>query len=1192
MPAKPKQEVVDTMEDIEHMDAKTMYVGSFDRVSKFMALNKEGKIYKTELEHSPALIKCIDEPLVNTTDQIIKGVHVLQIWTDINAKTGVVTVYNSGKGISICIHEKVSKQKGRDIYNPEVAFSMPRTGTNLHTKKGHDVGGTNGYGVKLTAAFAELFKLETVDDVVNLKYKQTFKNGLKQIDLPKITSSDEGPYVELSFLPRYAKFGYDVNELSSKPPQWMSELIDIIRLRVSLLACFAKSLDPNCEVVYMNKKVKHITPKDILATMIDIKDDNYYSIRTQSTENKKHYLDYAIVIGTKPKCISVLNGIQIMEGSHFKHLYDSITKIIKEKDKGKDRSINVKSFLWVVASGHLSINNWASQTKDKFIEKSAFFEQFDLSKSSNALNAIATRLIELQSIKDLDKAAKNAKNKKNKYEKYTPAKIKSNTNTLALAEGDSALSLLRAGLAVKGASLNLNNCGLFSLGGVPTNVSKTKKEVSSSLIDELQSTSNNSDKDSDSDSDDDSNDVTTIPTEKFWKSKVFGALVQALNLDKDKTYKTKDELKTLNYGRVIICVDQDLDGRGNICTLVEQMFFTFWPALYDHGFIQHWNSPIIRVSKPNGTVIHEFKYENDYKKWEKTTNTSGLVIKYVKGLAGHNKSHAQTMFKRFESDVITMTTDKKTKAKFHTYYGYGNSAERKEVLATAVKHLTNAEISKIETTRSMTCTRQLDLAVKEFMQAAMLRGLKGLDGLTPARRKALTLCLKHDDNKYLKVFQLSGKTAYEMYYHHGPASMEGAIIKMAQTYLGSNYYPLLQGDGIFGSRRCRGKDHGSPRYIDVRLNRIITRVLYNKDDFPNLPKQFEDGVQVEPMYYIPVIPMCILEHNKGLSYAWSLRSAARSLDSVCAMMKALCDGKQYKKKLALNTEGYKGEMKMTDGKVVMTGIYKKVNNTTLHITELPIGMHVEKYCTFLVKRKSAYVVDANAYDDDVIDILVTLKPDAFAKMAEDYKGKGDDPIIEALGLRNSITEHFNFINEHNIIEHFDDAESIVRRCFELNKAKYANRIDRELILLNWIIPRDQNIIRFIEVKELPNITDKSEDDIQIILTKHKYIKINNTVINSNTKYNNEELTEVLNRDRSYDYLEQIRAGDVSAEKLRAKKKKLIEHETRKAELEKLKCETPFPGVSLFKDDIALVKEMFHKYESGKLTNNDTTDADE
>lgn len=1197
MPAKPTQEVVDTMDDIEHMDAKTMYAGSFDRVSKYMALDKEGRIYKTELEHSPALIKCIDEPLVNTTDQIIKGVHVLQIWADINPKTGIVTVYNNGKGISVCIHEKVSKQKGRDIYNPEVAFSMPRTGTNLHTRKGHDVGGTNGYGVKLTAAFAELFKLKTVDDVVKLMYKQSFKNGLKQIDPPKITSSDEGPYVELSFLPRYSKFGYDVGELSgtssgnggtsnkTSSPLWMNELIDIIRLRVSLLSCFAKSLEPNCEVVYMNKKIKYTTPKDILATMIDIKDENYYSIRVQSTENKKHYLDYAIMIGAKPKCVSVLNGIQIMEGSHFKHLYDSITKVIKDKDKDKDRSINVKSFLWVVASGHLSINNWSSQTKDKFLEKTAFFEQFDLSKNNVALNSIATRLIELQSIKDLDKAAKAAKNKKSKYEKYIPAKVKSNKNTLALCEGDSAMALMMTGLTLAGAILNLNNTSLFSLGGVPTNVSKTKKEVSSSLVDELQSNDDDDISDS-SDSDDKTNEITAIPTKKFWESKVFGALVQALNLDKDKTYKTIDELATLNYGRVVICVDQDLDGRGNICALVEQMFYTFWPALYDHGFICHWNSPIIRVTKPNGKVVKEFKYENDYRKWEKENDISGLNIDYIKGLAGHDETDAGPMFARFEDDVTTLTVDKNTRAKFHTYFGYGNSIERKDVLATPVKHLTDKEIKKIESTHSISCNRKLDLDTKEFMQAAMLRTLKALDGLTPVRRKVLTTCFKHDDNKYLKVFQLGGRVAAEMSYHHGDASMNSSIVKMSQKYLGSNYYPLLEGKGQFGTRRCKGKNHGSPRYIRTRLNRVVVRQLYNKLDTPNLPKQFDEGDQVEPRYYLPTLPMCILDHNMGVSYAWALRSVARDLDSVCDMMKALSDGKSYKKKLALNTSNYAGEMKLSHGKVTMTGVYKKVNDTSINITELPIGIHVENYCKHLAESKAALIANVHNYSNDQVSIKIKFKPGALDKIVEDYKNKGADPIVEALGLRLVVTEHFNFINEHNIIEHFETAEDVVRRYFELSKVKYEKRIDRELILLNWIIPRDKNIIRFIEVKELPNITGKTKDKTRDILTKNGYDKINNTVINSNAKYDNDELKEALERNKSYGYLEQITVGEVSLEKLNAKKQRLVEHEARKIELEKLKLEKPFPGVNEFKADIDNIRETFHKYRAGKLTNTD------
>ena len=70
----------------------------------------------------------------------------------------------------------------------------------------------------------------------------------------------------------------------------------------------------------------------------------------------------------------------------------------------------------------------------------------------------------------------------------------------------------------------------------------------------------------------------------------------------------------------------------------------------------------------------------------------------------------------------------------------------------------------------------------------------------------------------------------------------------------------------------------------------------------------------------------------------------------------------------------------------------------------------------------------------------------------------------------------NFINEDEVVEHFDSVFAVIKRCFELNKVKYENRINRELLLLKWIILREENILSYINSGDNKKVVDKNEED--------------------------------------------------------------------------------------------------------------------
>ena len=91
---------------------------------------------------------------------------------------------------------------------------------------------------------------------------------------------------------------------------------------------------------------------------------------------------------------------------------------------------------------------------------------------------------------------------------------------------------------------------------------------------------------------------------------------------------------------------------------------------------------------------------------------------------------------------------------------------------------------------------------------------------------------------------------------------------MAQTYVGSNNINLLMPKGQYGSRGSGGKDAASVRYIFTNLNKV-TRYLFPEPD-DHLYKYLEDdGQSVEPEFYLPIIPMVLVNGTCGIGSGWS-----------------------------------------------------------------------------------------------------------------------------------------------------------------------------------------------------------------------------------------------------------------------------------------------------------------------------------
>jgi len=110
---------------------------------------------------------------------------------------------------------------------------------------------------------------------------------------------------------------------------------------------------------------------------------------------------------------------------------------------------------------------------------------------------------------------------------------------------------------------------------------------------------------------------------------------------------------------------------------------------------------------------------------------------------------------------------------------------------------------------------------------------------------------------------LGGYIGEHTAYHHGEQSMYSTIIGLAQTFVGSNNINLMAPNGQFGTRAQGGPDAASPRYIFTQLTPIARKVFRQHDD-ALLAYLDEDGKKIEPEWYMPVIPMILVNGADGI----------------------------------------------------------------------------------------------------------------------------------------------------------------------------------------------------------------------------------------------------------------------------------------------------------------------------------------
>ena len=361
-----------------------------------------------------------------------------------------------------------------------------------------------------------------------------------------------------------------------------------------------------------------------------------------------------------------------------------------------------------------------------------------------------------------------------------------------------------------------------------------------------------------------------------------------------------------------------------------------------------------------------------------------------------------------------------------------------------------------------------------------------IDGFKPTARKIIFIADKvwrTGSEKPLKIFQLGGRIASEAHYHHGDASLSGAIIGMAQSF--KNSLPLLEEIGQFGS--IRSPEAGAPRYISTKLTKNF-RLLYK--DFELLENQVEEGNVIEPKFFLPIIPTVLLNGSSGIAVGFATNILNRNpLDLIDACVKVL-DGKRVGKLLPW-LKDYNGPIEQvgTSNQYIMRGQYQITNTTTVTVSELPPSVTFQKYEAHLNSLQDRGIIAS--YEDNSangINYIIKFARATLTTLIE------KDKLDQTLKMIETETENLTCLDERGKLLIFENIPQIVEyftnfrlSFYSKRKAFLINKYNEELTYLS-------NRARFIKliIDGKLKVNNVPRKEIILYLETNKFDQVNGT----------------------------------------------------------------------------------------------------
>lgn len=938
-----------------------------------------------DIKENEGLLKILEEAIMNAFDNTYRGENPTKV-VRVSMDATKFTIYNDGQHIPV---RQADLGDGVVRYIATSIFGEHRSGSNFKDKDRQGAG-QNGLGVKLLNIFSSEFSVECVDPDEGKCFRQTWTGHMGACSAPRVTprTKAKGGSTTVSCVPDLSLFDTSFTSLVDvMGPFVLTRLLSMVATHPN---------GQNMRVYYNDKRIKCSGFKGYVRMFSDKfmydspSPDFEYAVAVNKTGKFEHQsfanCNYTPDTGSSQTVYVTKHVVKVIAG----HLRQKL---------GKDARLSssyVENHLQIFVNIRIPNATFTTQTKIKLsnpidpakyplndtrilsvISKTGLLRELEdtlerkvISKMQRSLNGAKTRNLHVPKLDDAHHAGT----------------AKSSDTMLFLTEGDSAKTFVTMGLSVIGRA----RYGVFPLRGKLLNV------------------------------------IGASPSKLKGNAEIANVM-KIMGLQFDRKYESESDRRTLRYSRLCVLTDADTDGH-HICGLLLAFVSHFWPALaHRSDFMYRFVTPAVKVVKGGSTVATFFSPEE----LESFQVRTGMQVMHLKGLGTSTKNDALAYFRAMDNvHLKRISSDEGSRDLLRMVFSPKESNWRKQWLTK--KHVTPRGALDYGRSKAINMSEFLEVEMYAYSIANIKRAMaSAIDGLKVSQRKILFASLdkfRSENSPEVKVAQLASLCAAKSNYGHGEVSLQGAIVAMSQSFPGSNNVPLFTGS--FGTRMQNGADAASPRYIFTRLAPGIVDLI---GDTSVLEYLVEETMPVEPKYYVPALPMILVNGSNGIATGFRTLVPAFNPADIVEHIRAHFEARTPEKALVPWYRGYTTNHLTVDegSNYVFTGAFEERDGgTTLVITELPIGGHsMESYKDDVLAK----LVESNVVKRFEIDHLSENEP----RFKVFLNSKCGD-VIETFKLRAKMTKTcMNLLDQDDVVVQFKSPEDILAFWLEHRKAHVA-----------------------------------------------------------------------------------------------------------------------------------------------------------
>uniref|UniRef100_A0A4W5NVE0 DNA topoisomerase 2 n=1 Tax=Hucho hucho TaxID=62062 RepID=A0A4W5NVE0_9TELE len=913
----------------------------------------------------------------------------------------------------------VVEHKDEKMYVPALIFGHLLTSSNYDDEQKKVTGGRNGYGAKLCNIFSTKFTVETACKEYKHSFKQTWQNNMGKTSDPKIKFFDGDDFTCVTFQPDLSKF---------KMEKLDKDIVALLTKRAYDIAGSCKGV----KVMLNGKKLPVTGFRSYVDLYVKDKLDEVGVALKVVNESVNERWEVCLTMSEKGfQQISFVNSIATTKGGrHIDYVVDQIVakliEVVKKKNKAgvSVKPFQVKNHIWVFVNALIENPTFDSQTKENMtLQTKSFGSKCPLSEKfiRAATNCGIVESI-LNWVKFKAQTQLNKKCSSVKHSKIKGIPKLDDANDAGGKHSSECTLILTEGDSAKSLAVS----GLGVIGRDRYGVFPLRGKILN---------------------------VREATHKQIMENAEINNIIKIVGLQYKKSYEDPESLRSLRYGKIMIMTDQDQDG-SHIKGLLINFFHHNWPSLLKHTFLEEFITPIVKVNK--NKQEHAFYSIPEFDEWKKeTVNFKTWHIKYYKGLGTSTSKEAKEYFADMEKHRIMFRyAGTEDDAAITLAFSKKKTDDRKEWLTNFMEDRRQRRMHGLPE-QYLYGTQAKHLSYNDFINKELIlfsnsdneRSIPSLvDGLKPGQRKVLFTCMKRNDKREVKVAQLAGSVAEMSAYHHGEVlhsyTAIGNILTLEYTY--TMLFPA----------------------VDSSLLKFL----------------FDDNQKVEPEWYIPILPLVLVNGAEGIGTGWACkipnydhREIVNNLYRMLNMQDPLPMLPSYK--------NFKGVIhELGQNQYMVSGEISVLDKNTIEITELPVRTWTQAYKESVLEpmlqgteKTPALINDYKEYHtDQTVKFVVRMSEEKLAQA----EAAGLHKVFK---LQSSLTCNSMVLFDHmGCLKRYDSVQDILKEFFELRLHYYKLRKDWLVGSLGAEASKLSNQARFVLEKIEGKITIENKSKRELI----------------------------------------------------------------------------------------------------------------